>query len=251
MRILPCLSVWICLFVGVSTLHAQAPHHTVDNSIFADLLAKYVSDGRVDYHGFKSEEKRLDAYLKVLETTNTKTLDRNEQFAFYINAYNAWTIKLILSGYPGIHSIWDLGGRFFDKPFGKKIVHLDGRIMSLDDIENRILRPRFKDPRVHMAINCASKSCPALSSEPYEGSRLDEQLNERARLFINDPSRNYLKGHTLYVSKIFKWSSKDFHGDIIDFFIRFANEPLKTKLIRNRDRIRLRYLDYDWSLNGK
>jgi hypothetical protein len=251
MRILPFLFVWIWLLVGGVPLHAQEPHHTVDNSIFADLLRKYVSDGWVDYRGFKSEEKRLDAYLKVLAATDTKTLDRNEQFAFYINAYNANTIKLILTGYPGIHSIWDLGGRFFNKPFSKKFIHLDGRIISLDYIENQILRPRFKDPRVHMAVNCASKSCPPLRSEPYEGSRLDSQLNDQARRFINDPKRNHLKGHTLFVSKIFKWFSEDFHDDIIDFFIKFANDPLKTELLRDRDHIRLRYLDYDWSLNGK
>ena len=96
----------------------------VDNSLYADLLNKYVKDGVVDYQGFKDEENKLDAYLKVLERTDTTKLSRNEQLAFYINTYNATTIKFILSAYPGIKSIWDLGGRFFNKPFDKKIVRI-------------------------------------------------------------------------------------------------------------------------------
>jgi hypothetical protein len=225
---------------------------SVDNTLYADLLSKYVKDGVVNYQGFKNEEKRLDEYLKVLEETDTSKLSRDEQFAFYINAYNATTIKFILSAYPEIKSIWDLGSRIipWKSPFRKKIVRIEGKAISLDDLEHGMIRPRFKDPRVHFAVNCASKSCPPLISEPYQGSTLDQQLNASTRAFLNNPERNRLDGNKLYVSKIFKWFEEDFHGDVVGFFIRFAEEAMKAKLMETRDKIKVKYLDYDWSLNG-
>jgi len=224
---------------------------TVDNSLYADLISKYVKDGVVDYQGFKDEEKKLDAYLKLLEETDTSKLSRDEQLAFYINTYNATTIKLILSAYPDIKSIWDLGGRFFNKPFDKEVVRIEGKTISLDDLEHGIIRPRFKEPRVHFAVNCASKSCPPIISEPYEGSTLDQQLTAVTRAFLNNPEKNYLDGKKLYVSKIFKWFKEDFDDDVVGFFVRFADEELKEKLVSNSDKIKVKYLDYDWSLNGK
>lgn len=223
----------------------------VDNSLYADLLRKYVKDGIVDYQGLKDEENKLDAYLRVMEQTDTSKLSRDEQLAFYINTYNATTIKFVLSAYPGIESIRDLGGRFFNKPFEKKIVRIEGKTISLDDLEHGIIRPRFKEPRVHFAVNCASKSCPPLISEPYQGSTLDQQLTASTRAFLNDSEKNYLDGKKLYISKIFKWFGKDFNDDVIGFFIRFADEELKRKLTADRDYITVKYLDYDWSLNGK
>jgi Protein of unknown function, DUF547 len=223
---------------------------TVDHSIYAELLNKYVHQGTVDYRGFKAEESKLDQYLKVLENVDSKSLSRNEQFAFYINAYNAWTIKLVLSGYPGIESIKDLGS-IFQSPWKKKICRIDGDVVTLDHIEHDILRPRFKDHRVHFAINCASISCPPLMSQPFLGSTLDRQLDGAARAFINNPKRNYLKGDTLYVSRIFKWFGKDFDHDIIGFFLTYADDHLKKELEAKKKTIKVDYLHYDWSLNGK
>jgi len=210
----------------------------------------YVQNGVVDYAGFKKDEKKLDQYLKFFESTEVGKLARNEQMAFYINAYNAWTIKLILSGYPGVESIKDLGG-FFSGPWKKEFVRINDKVVTLDHIEHEILRPTFKDPRVHFAVNCASKGCPPLIAEPYDGSRLDEQLNRSARKFINDPERNYLTDDKLYVSKIFKWFAEDFNKDVIGFFIQYADDPLKKQLQEQQDRIKIKYLDYDWSLNGR
>ncbi len=239
-----------CLLSGPTFLAApDSVNAAVDNALYAELLAKYVKNGVVNYQGFKDEEDKLDQYLRILEGTNTKSLSHNEQFAFYINAYNAWTIKLVLSGYPGIESIKDLGG-FFTSPWKKSIARIDGKVMTLDHIENDILRPRFADPRVHFAINCASKSCPPLQSKPYRGDILDQQLTEVTEAFINDPHRNRLEGNTLYVSKIFKWYSEEFDNDIIGFFIKYAKGALKQKLRKDRKQIEVEYLDYDWSLNG-
>jgi len=222
----------------------------VDHSIFAGLLEKYVKNGVVDYNGFKREETRLDQYLKILEKTDTKNLSQNEKFAFYINAYNAWTIKLILTGYPGVKSIKDLGS-IFKSPWKNQIARIDGGVVTLDYIEHDILRPRFKDPRVHFAINCAAKSCPPLRSEPYRADILDQQLDEMAQAFINDPRSNRLEGQTLYVSSIFKWFREDFNDDVVVFFIKYAQGDLKNRLEDRKSRLKVAYLDYDWSLNGK
>lgn len=223
---------------------------TADHSIYAALLEKYVKKGQVDYRGFKAQEAKLDQYLIVLEKTDSDNLSRNEQFAFYVNAYNAWTIKLILSGYPGVKSIKDLGN-IFKRPWEKKICRIDGDVITLDDIEHKILRPRFKDPRVHFAINCAALSCPPLISEPYRGDTLDQQLDHSVRAFINNPQRNYLEDNTLYISKIFKWFSEDFDNDVIGFLIKYAKENLKKELEAKRSKIKINYLYYDWSLNEK
>lgn len=222
----------------------------VDHGLYADLLKAYVKNGVVDYKGFKKEEAKLDQYLSILEKTDTKALSRNEQFAFYINAYNAWTIKLILSAYPGLNSIKDLGS-LFKSPWKKEIARIDGNVITLDNIEHDILRPRFKDPRIHFAVNCASKGCPPLRSEPYRGEMLNEQLNDMTKSFVNDPKYNRLEGKILYVSSIFKWYSEDFNDDILGFFLQYAEGDLKQGLERNREEIKVKHLDYGWSLNGQ
>jgi hypothetical protein len=239
--------VFLALFWGPMGLVTNAwPGAGVEHGLYGELLKKYVKNGVVNYQGFKNEETKLDRYLKVLERTDTNGLSRNDQFAFYVNAYNAWTIKLMLTDYPGIKSIKD-----FWRPWKKKICRIDGDIITLDDIEHNILRPRFRDPRVHFAINCASKGCPPLRSEPYRGEGLDEQLDEMTRAFINDSKRNRLEGYTLYVSEIFDWFAGDFNKDVVGFFSKYAEWDLKKQLESKGQKIKVKYLDYDWSLNGK
>lgn len=240
----------ILLLEGLCLLPAVWGESPVDHSLYGQLLKKYVRDGTVDYQGFKKEEAVLDQYLSLLENTDTGKLSPPEGYAFYVNAYNAWTIKLILGAYPGIKSIKDLGG-FLSTPWKKKIARIEGQVLTLDNIEHDILRKRFKEPRVHFAVNCAARGCPPLRSEPYQGSRLDQQLNEMTTAFLNDPARNFLQGETLYVSSIFKWYADDFNNDVVGFFLKYALGDLKNRLEANRDRIRIKYLDYDWSLNSR
>jgi len=221
----------------------------VDNGIYASLLKKHVANGRVDYKGFKTDEVQLDRYLRQLSQIDPDQLDRPDQMAFYINLYNAATIKLILTAYPGIQSIKDLGS-LFQSPWKKKFINLNGRTITLDHIEHDILRPRFKDPRVHFAINCASQSCPPLLDEPYTGSTLDAQLNMVTANFINNPHSTYIKGDTLYISSIFKWFSEDFGDDVKGFVSKYARGDLKKQLDARATSLKIKYLDYDWSLNG-
>lgn len=238
------------IFAALVLLMAGRAVAGTDNHIYSELLKKYVKVGVVDYSGFKKEEQRLDQYLAILEKTDTRSLSTAHRFAFYVNAYNAWTIKLILGGYPDIESIKDLGS-VFKSPWKKKIVRVDGKTLTLDNIEHDILRPEYKDPRVHFAVNCASKGCPPLVSEPYEGEILDQQLDGATKAFLSDPERNRLEGNTLYVSKIFKWFAEDFNNDIVAFFIKHTEGDLRKNLEANTGRIKVKHLDYDWSLNGK
>ena len=250
MRIIKSILIFILISYILSVLASPGwAGAAVDHSLYGELLKRYVKNGVVDYRGFKNEEDKLDEYLEVLENTKVSELPRNEQFAFYVNAYNAWTIKLILSAYPGIKSIKDLGN-ILKSPWEKKIVHINGRVLTLDDIEHGILRVQFKDPRVHFAVDCASKSCPPLLSEPYRGSTLNRQLDDATRSFINDPKSNYLKDSKLYVSRIFKWYSEDFNDDVIGFFLKYAEGDFKKELEAKKDQLKIVYLSYDWSLNG-
>ena len=219
----------------------------VDHTAWQDLLGRYVRDGVVDYAGFKAEEDRLDQYLRLLERVNPDLLDRDEAYAFYINVYNAWTVRLILTRWPDVRSIKDLGS-VFQSPWKKKIVRLFSTVTTLDQVEHGILRPRFQDARVHFAVNCASKSCPPLRSEPYVGARLNEQLDEAASNFINDQSRNGIKGSVLFLSKIFDWYQDDF-GDLVPFLLKYADDDFKRNLKGAGTDIKIKYLPYDWSLN--
>ncbi len=239
----------IILIAGLWTPGDRAHAAEVDHFLYASLLKRHVQNGVVDYKGFKDDEAVLDQYLEALAAVDPETLSKNEQFAFYANAYNAWTVKLILSRYPDIRSIKELGS-FFASPWKKKIARIDGGLLTLDQIEHDILRKRFQDPRVHFAVNCASKGCPPLQGEPFTGSRLNDQLDRAAAAFINAPGYNRLEGDTLWVSRIFDWFAEDFDGDVVDYFIQLAEAPLRDQLVKNRQRIKVTYLDYDWSLNG-
>lgn len=235
------------LHPGLGGLHA-APL-TVDHHLYAQLLQRHVHEGVVDYGGLKRQEALLDQYLDDLAGIDPDGLADKERFAFYVNAYNAWTLKLILDHYPGIKSIKDAGS-LWQSPWKKKIARIDGGLLTLDEIEHDILRPQFRDPRVHFAVNCASKGCPPLFGVPFNGRDLDLQLDRVTRSFINDPSRYRMDGDVLYVSQIFKWFSEDFDDDPIGFFRKYADGNLQTELQARSENLRVKFLDYDWSLNG-
>lgn len=222
----------------------------VDNSIYKALLENHVKNNRVSYDGFQRDQALLDQYLDILSAVDPDTLGRNHRFAFYMNAYNAFTIKLILTRYPEINSIKEIGS-FFSGPWSKKFISLNGRNVSLDYIEHEVLRPVFKDPRVHFAINCAAKSCPPLFNRPFEGDRLETQLDRLTREFINDPKSTFVKDNTLFVSKIFDWFDEDFNDNPLHFVRQYAGERLKKDLDAAGSDIRVSYLRYDWSLNRR
>lgn len=217
------------------------------------LLQKYVKNGVVDYTGFKKEEAVLDNYLQFLNEINPEKLSTNEQLALYINGYNSYTIKLILKNFKEgnpVSSIKKIGG-FFSSPWKIKFVEIGGKKYTLDNIEHDIIRKRFADPRIHFAVNCASKSCPPLKSEAYEGESIDDQLDENTVAFINNSEFTFFSENTLYVSKIFSWFSEDFKDGAVNFVLRYAESDFKNQVETLKSTPHVKYLDYDWSLNGK
>lgn len=232
---------------------------------YASLLAKHVrwsADGHastVDYAGLKRDRAALDAVLAEQSAVTAGAFagwTRPQQMAFLINAYNLWTLALVVDAYPKLESIRDLGS-LLRSPWKRDFVPLLGGTRSLDWIEHERLRPVYRDPRVHFAANCASIGCPALRPEPYRSDRLDAQLDDQQRRFLSDRSRNRIDGERLALSAIFKWYREDFERDGRDLNSWLAGQAdvlADTPADRNRiasGAVKLRFLDYDWRLNDR
>ena len=263
-----CLLLVSAVLCG-STLEAAEAEPSFSHETWDGLLTRFVNlsaDGsasQVDYDGFADSRDKLAAYLGQLASVSRVDFDRwsaSEQLAFLINAYNAWTVELILEHYPGIESIRDIG--FLPGAAWRiRIVELFGRKVSLDNLEHDMIRGwgRFHEPRIHFAVNCAAVGCPALSDRAYSGATLDEELDRNARQFLKDRSRNYELGSDLYVSPIFRWYREDFQDgwggyQSLPAFLAEYGEALglsdAQKAALNSGRIRIRFSRYDWSLNS-
>lgn len=223
----------------------------ISHQIWDKLLKKHVDErGLVDYKGFKNDQPELRNYLELLANSapNKETWTREEQLAYWINAYNAFTIELILNNYP-VESIKDIASgpliTFVNSPWDIKFIKIGNEKLDLNNIEHGIIRKHFDDSRVHFALVCAARSCPELRNEAYTGERLDKQLEEEAISFINNSSRNKITEGKIKISKYFDWYAGDFedHGkSIIDYLNQFS----KTKISKNAV---VEFLDYDWKLN--
>jgi len=224
------------------------------------VLKEHARDGGFDYAALKKDDARLRAYLRSLEAVTKEQHDgweRDEQLAFWINAYNAYTIRKVVGGYP-VKSIKKLGG-LFTSVWDKEFIPLNalhpkgaGDELSLNDIEHGILRPRFEDARVHAAINCASKSCPPLLDVAYTAKEIGRQLERQVKAWLADPARNRFEAAAkrARVSKIFDWFEEDFErggGTVAGWIAKYAPREHAEWLAAGG--VRLSYLDYDWSLN--
>jgi hypothetical protein len=229
----------------------------INHTPWDGFLEKYLIPGddgvnRVAY-GEVTEEDRaaLGAYAKYLEARPVSSLSRAEQRAFWINLYNALTVKVVLDHYP-VESIRDIDispGLFADGPWGKKLATVEGVEVSLDDIEHRILRPIWKDPRIHYAVNCASIGCPNLQPQAYTAANSEELLDRGAADYINHPRGVWFEDGKLKVSSIYKWFMSDFggsHQGVIGHLRKYARPGLRMRLEGKR---RFRGHGYDWSLN--
>jgi hypothetical protein len=231
------------------------------------LLKKHVRWGpdhkqsRVDYAGFQADRAALKKVLDTLAAVPAAEFDGwtpAQRMAFLINAYNACTVELILTRYPGLKSIKDLG-TFLQSPWRRKFFTLLGEPRHLDWIEHEQLRPRYGDWRVHAAVNCASIGCPALRNEAYTATQLDLQLDDGMLRFMSDRSRNRVRDGRLEVSSIFKWFREDFEKgergvyrpEVL--YARYASQltddPTEQARLRGKT-MAITYLDYDWSLNA-
>ena len=233
--------IGLLLIVIVASLQINA-----QTSIFNELLQKHVTDnGIVDYKSFKADEAKLDSFITYLEKTSPdKSWSENKQKAFWINAYNAYTIKLILENYP-LKSIMDIkkdGKTAWKIPFAK----VGGETYTLDHIEHKILREKLFDPKIHVGVNCASGSCPKLGNVAFTEQNVDAELTKLMKAFVNDSTRNKLSKKKVQISEIFNWFKDDFtkQGSVIDFLNKYAETEIKSNA-------KISYLKYDWSLNGK
>lgn len=230
-----------CLDIGNTTFPNTVKEDKIDYSIWEIILKRYIDNkGNVDYSGLKREEKMLDDFLNILENTriNNRWTEK-EKVAFWINVYNAFTIKLILKNYP-LKSIKDI-----KKPWDKKFFYVNKEYLSLGDVEHQILRKRFNEPRIHFAINCASKSCPRIVQIPYTGNNLDNLLDRQTKEYINNPDLNNIGEEFYKLSKLFSWFSKDFknaEGSVLSFINKYSKTIIKDQ--KNKGAI-----EYDWKLN--
>lgn len=252
MKLSPIFFLSLCLLLlscQSSTLGMSAttpPSHAIWDQL---VKAHVKSDGMVDYKGFIKDKAKLEQYTKLLSENapDRKTWTKNQQMAYWINAYNAFTVKLIVDNYP-VKSIRDLGPAL-KIPLLKDVWHykffkIGGVESSLDEIEHSILRKEFDEPRIHFAINCASVSCPPILNEAFTADKLELQLTKVATAFINDPTRNKITPDKAQISSIFSWFKGDFtkNGSLIDFLNLYSKVKLKPSAS-------ISYLDYDWNLN--
>jgi hypothetical protein len=237
--------------------HQQGSGLAIDHAIWDDFLSRYLRRGtdgimRVRYGQVSPADRRsLAAYLDALAATPIDKFDRPEQLAFWINLYNALTLRTVLDHYPS-SSIRDIDispGLFEDGPWSKKLIAVEGEPLSLDDIEHRIIRPIWRDPRLHYALNCAALGCPDLQPSSFKAPILEVQLDAAARAYVNHPRGVRIAGGDLVVSSIYVWYAADFGGgdvSIIAHLRRYADAPLDRAL---KGHLEIDDDSYDWALN--
>ena len=238
-------TIFLALAVNILCVSSAA---AAQQPVWDELLRQYVHEGRVDYQGWSTERSLLEHYLEGLGllSLTTGSWTRNGQLAFWINAYNACVIKGVLDHYP-ITSVKDVKG-FFDKTR----YQVAGESLTLNEIEAK--GRALGDWRIHMAVVCGAWSCPPLRSEAYVPERLDEQLADQVRRFLNDPQRGLrLEGSTLWASKIFDWYRKDFVVGRLDIaaLLRVVHTYAPEGFLAAAEgrSLQLKFLNYDWSLN--
>jgi len=250
------LAFTVALSAGFAAAGAQASSAgvTPSDSAYARVLATYVARGLVDYKGLMAHAGPLTDYVHRLATADTTGWSRARQIAFWINAYNALTLERVVRAYPvsSITKIKPTLGVLPGKGVWKEPVRVAGGTTTLDAIEHEILRARFGEPRIHFAINCASRSCPPLASRPYTAQGLDAELDAAARGFIGDPRFNQFAEPPapLRLSKIFEWYGDDFvhaAGSVPAYVRRYLPPERAARLVP--DGARVTFLPYDWSLN--
>ncbi len=223
----------------------------IKHEAWTKLVKQHINEqGLVDYKGFIKDKAELQSYLDYLSANAPgEQWTKEEKIAYWLNAYNAFTIKLIIDHYP-VKSIKDLGPKrqiiFINTPWDKKFFEINGKTMTLNRIEHRILRKIYKEPRIHFALNCASMSCPKLRREAYEGAKLDAQLTDQAKDFMKDPTRNQPNASKPKLSSIFDFYGMDMKKWTGKTLIAYINQYSPTQIKEDAD---IEYLDYDWSIN--
>lgn len=209
------------------------------SGVYSQILKNFVStSGKVNYAGIKTNRTMLSQATQYFEENPPQSSwSKNQKIAFWINAYNLYTLELVVDNYP-VKSIKDIAG---GKPWDKKFIKLDGRNLSLNDIENGILRKDYNEPRIHFAVNCASISCPKLSNKNYTASNLNRLLDAQTKRFIRDGTMNMVLKESVKISQLFEWYKSDF-GDILTYLNKYSTMVIYSDA-------KITYKDYNWNLN--
>ena len=241
------------LALGITLLASRAAAAEFDQSHarLDAVLKQHVKNARVDYAALKAHPQDLNRYLAQVAAVSKaefKHWSEPQQIAFLSNAYNAYTLRLIVDNYP-LKGIKDIGS-FFKGPWDQPVVKLFGETLTLNTVEHKILRVDYAEPRLHFVLVCAAKGCPPLRNEAYVGARLEEQLVDQAKQFLAETDKNRVDAaaRTVYLSPIFKWYSGDFEkksGSVLA-----ALKPYwPGKPAAGYENFKIRHTDYDWSLN--
>lgn len=228
--------------VEVTAATAALTPQQIDHSLFDQVLKENVRDERVDYVAIsRNKVDTLDKYLDQIAAADLSKLSRDEQLATYINLYNATVIKAVITRYHRNYTVAESKFKIFDEP----LVRLKGRSVSLNDLENKIIRPTFKEPRIHVALVCAAVSCPPLTDKAFRAEGLSERLEAKMKAFVNDTSRNRIdvRNRKLQLSQIFNWYAIDFGGKsgVPKFVDRYH--------AASTSRYSLDFQEYSWALN--
>ena len=256
----------VCRYAGIffillvcANAYAFDHRHAAFDQLLQQVVVPHGPQTDVDYALLKTKVADLDAYLEVLQEVTADEYhawDPSQQLAFLINAYNAFTLKLIVMHYPEIDSIRDLGGLIFSSPWDIEFFQLLGKPATLDIVEHDLIRKNFAEPRIHFAVNCASRGCPPLQTTAYTAEKLDAQLEHATRQFLRDPERNrYVPGKKrLELSSIFNWYKPDFEqaaGSIEKYVAPYITDDPETRTLISNHGASRSFLDYDWALNDK
>ena len=250
-------ATWLVpLWIGISPLNGAAADFDHHHGAWSSLLQKYVRQGSVDYGGIVRDGRpHLDAYLRQLEAvdkTRYRSFTKKQKLAFLINVYNAYTVRAVVDSYP-VSSIRKIGPKD-GAVWKKKLIPLTriwGRNLSLDELEHDIIRVQFQEPRIHFALNCAAKGCPRLRAEAYTAPALEKQLHAQAMGFLSRKNRFDSKSGILYLSELFKWFAADFtaHSKSVEAYVApYMSAEVQEAVARGK--VTVKYLSYDWSLNG-
>lgn len=240
----------IVFFLGAMMSLGALAQSGVSHRPFDELLQKYVDEGgMVNYKGLATERPKLKSYLRMLEANEPREeWSQDQKLAFWINAYNAFTLELVLTNYP-VASIKDIGAAikipFVNTPWDIKFIKIGDDEKDLNNIEHGIIRKKFDEPRIHFALVCAAVSCPKLQNKAYLAETLDAQLTDAAKDFLSDPAKNEVKSSSnAELSKLFSWYRGDFTKKTS--LEAFISQYSDTKLEKGAD---LDFKDYNWALN--
>ncbi len=247
MSMTSCASTAINLF-NKKIKPVEGMSEPISHDIWDDLLERHVqADGNMDYNALSKERDKFDQYITLLEANHPNPMhwSKDESIAYWINAYNAFTVQQVLDHYP-IGSIKDIKGgiTFISSIWDQKFINIEGREYDLNNIEQGILRKYYKEPRIHFAVNCASISCPPLANFAFTGDELEEQLDLMTRMFLADTSKNIITPDRLELSKIFNWYKGDFTDgqNLQEYINKYTSVNVDRKA-------KIKFLPYDWGLN--